>query len=172
VRFGNVLGSRGSVLTTFESQIRSGGPLTVTHREVTRYFMTIPEAVQLVLQSAAVGSNGDVLVLDMGSPVRIADVARQLIEHSGRPIDIVYTGLREGEKMAEVLYGACEDPQPTGHPLISRVTAPGLAPDTLGALDHGTRGPALIQEMELLSMTTRERGSDDVIGLSVDSREP
>jgi FlaA1/EpsC-like NDP-sugar epimerase len=172
VRFGNVLGSRGSVLTTFESQIRSGGPVTVTHREVTRYFMTIPEAVQLVLQAAAVGSNGDVLVLDMGHPVRIADVARQLIEHSGRRIDIVYTGLRDGEKMAEVLYGSHEDPQPTCHPLISRVEVPRLAPDTLDSLNHGNRGPSLIQAMELLSMTTRDRASDGVVDLVVDSREP
>lgn len=94
VRFGNVLGSRGSVLDTFRSQIARGGPLTVTHQDVTRYFMTIPEAVHLVLQAGAIGDTGETLILDMGSPVKIDEVARTMIRHSGQNLEIVYTGLR------------------------------------------------------------------------------
>lgn len=109
VRFGNVLGSRGSVLTVFEKQIRDGGPLTVTDPDVDRYFMTIPEACQLVLQAAAVGSSGDTLVLDMGDPIKIADVAKTLIEQSGKNIEIVYTGLRENEKLSEELFDNTEE---------------------------------------------------------------
>jgi FlaA1/EpsC-like NDP-sugar epimerase len=121
VRFGNVLGSRGSVLTAFRAQIASGGPVTVTDPEVTRYFMTIPEAVHLVLQAATIGSDGETLILDMGTPVRIADVAQHMIEKSGRDIDIVYTGLRKGEKMHEVLSGTDEHGERTKHELITHV---------------------------------------------------
>ena len=99
VRFGNVLGSRGSVLSTFATQIDAGGPVTVTDPEVTRYFMTVEEAVELVVQAGAIGRGGEVLVLDMGKPVRIADVAEQLVAASKRPVPIVYTGLRPGEKL-------------------------------------------------------------------------
>lgn len=121
VRFGNVLGSRGSVLTAFAEQIRLGGPVTVTDPEVTRYFMTVSEAVQLVLQAGAIGRDSEVLVLDMGTPVSIKAVAEQLIAMSGRRITIEYTGLRPGEKLHEVLSSAREDLQPTSHPLISQV---------------------------------------------------
>ena len=121
VRFGNVLGSRGSVLTTFAAQIARGGPVTVTDPAVTRYFMTIPEAVQLVIQAGAIGREGEALVLDMGEPVRIADVARQLVALSGRDIDIVFTGLRSGEKLHEELFGADEAASRDAHPLISHV---------------------------------------------------
>ncbi len=110
VRFGNVLGSRGSVLTVFEKQIKDGGPVTVTAPEVNRFFMTIPEACQLVLQAAVVGATGETMVLDMGEPVRIADVAKTLIEQSGKNLEIVYTGLRENEKMAEELFDDTESP--------------------------------------------------------------
>lgn len=110
VRFGNVLGSRGSVLTVFEKQIQDGGPITVTDPDVNRYFMTIPEACQLVLQSAVVGTSGDTLVLDMGEPIKIADVAKTLIKQSGKEIDIVFTGLRENEKIAEELFDDTESP--------------------------------------------------------------
>jgi FlaA1/EpsC-like NDP-sugar epimerase len=126
VRFGNVLGSRGSVLTAFAEQIRQGGPVTVTDPGVTRYFMTVAEAVQLVLQAGALGGDGEVMVLDMGTPVSIRDVAEGLIAMSGRPIAIEYTGLRPGEKLHEVLSGAWEELQPTAHPLISHTQVPPL----------------------------------------------
>jgi FlaA1/EpsC-like NDP-sugar epimerase len=118
VRFGNVLGSRGSVLTTFRHQIANGGPVTVTDPEVTRFFMTIPEAVHLVLQAAAIGDHAETLILDMGEPIKIDDVAKQMIEKSGRDINIVYTGLRAGEKPAEVLFATSEVAVTKSHPLI------------------------------------------------------
>jgi FlaA1/EpsC-like NDP-sugar epimerase len=118
VRFGNVLGSRGSVLTAFRHQIEHGGPVTVTDPEVTRYFMTIPEAVHLVLQAAVIGEHAETLILDMGEPVKIEDVAKQMIEKSGRDIEIIYTGLRPGEKPSEVLFGRDEKTISKFHPLI------------------------------------------------------
>lgn len=124
VRFGNVLGTNGSVLKTFAAQIAAGGPVTVTHPEVTRYFMTVDEAVQLVIQAAAIGSDGEALVLDMGDAISIADVARQMIEQSRHTIDIAYTGLKPGEKMHEVLFGAGEFDQRTVHPMVSHVSVP------------------------------------------------
>lgn len=129
VRFGNVLGSRGSVLTVFEKQIQDGGPLTVTDPEVDRFFMTIPEACQLVLQAAAVGSSGDTLVLDMGEPIKIAAVARTLIEQSGKQIEIVYTGLRENEKLSEELFDDSEEPKRSAkHEALSEVRVPPIYP--------------------------------------------
>jgi dTDP-glucose 4,6-dehydratase len=119
VRFGNVLGSRGSVTTAFRYQIEKGGPVTVTDPNVTRYFMTIPEAVHLVLQAAVIGEHGETLILDMGQPVKIVDVARQMIARSGREIEIVFTGLREGEKLEEVLLSNSEESAVREHPLIS-----------------------------------------------------
>lgn len=134
VRFGNVLGSRGSVLTTFEAQLDAGGPLTVTHAEVTRYFMTVEEAVQLVIQAGAIGGGGDALVLDMGEPVSIMDLARRLVTSSGRTVDIVQTGLRPGEKLHEVLIGRDEQRRPTDHELITAVTVPPLGAEALADL--------------------------------------
>jgi len=134
VRFGNVLGSRGSVLRTLSAQVKAGGPLTVTHPEVCRYFMTAGEAVQLVLQAAVVGGSGEVLILDMGEPVRIADIARRLAAQSAHPVDIVYTGLRPGEKLTEDLLGADEVDHRPRHPLIRHAQVQPLDPDELSGL--------------------------------------
>lgn len=121
VRFGNVLASRGSVLHLFSSQIGSGGPVTVTHPEVTRYFMTISEAVHLVLQASALGESGSTLILDMGTPVSIDHVARTMIKRSRREIEIEYVGLRHGEKLHEALVSQHESPLRTPHDRIFRV---------------------------------------------------
>ncbi len=129
VRFGNVLGSRGSVLHAFAAQIENGGPVTVTDPEVTRFFMTIPEACQLVIQAGAIGRPGEALVLDMGDPIKIVDVARRMITMSGKDIEVVFTGLRPGEKMHEVLLGDGEASKHPSHPMISHVDVPPLNPD-------------------------------------------
>ena len=152
VRFGNVLGSSGSVVPKFRQQIRDGGPITLTHAEMTRYFMTIPEAAQLVIQAGAMATGGDVFVLDMGEPVRIRDLALRMIELSGLSlkktpesegdIEIVVTGLRPGEKLyEELLIG--DNPQPTMHPRIMKaheecLTWSALEP-ALDALDQAMR---------------------------------
>jgi FlaA1/EpsC-like NDP-sugar epimerase len=119
VRFGNVLGSSGSVIPIFRNQIAVGGPVTVTHPEARRYFMTIPEAVQLVIQAAAMGKGGETFVLDMGEPIEIIDLAMDLITlsglESGQDIDIVYTGLRPGEKLCEELFREGEHVRATRH---------------------------------------------------------
>jgi FlaA1/EpsC-like NDP-sugar epimerase len=125
VRFGNVLGSRGSVVETFKEQILAGGPLTVTHPQMMRYFMTIPEAVQLVLQAAALGKGGEIFMLDMGAPLRVLDLAHDIIELSGltvgHDIDVVFTGIRPGEKLVEELHLEGEGYEATVHEKIRTV---------------------------------------------------
>jgi FlaA1/EpsC-like NDP-sugar epimerase len=141
VRFGNVLGSRGSVVPAFTAQIRRGGPLTVTHPEVRRFFMLIPEACQLVMQAAAMGRSGEVMVLDMGEQVRIVDLARTLLELSGRTdVRLEFTGLRPGEKLAEDLFSDADELRSTGHPRVMAVDVPALGSDVvLGAALVGHR---------------------------------
>ncbi len=160
VRFGNVLGSRGSVIHTFKRQIASGGPVMVTHPEMVRYFMTIPEAVQLVLQAAVVGHGAEVLMLDMGDPVRIVDLARDLIELSGlqvgRDIDIAFSGLRPGEKLFEEMFKSNEEHRRTAHEKIF------IAPNAGNALPNG-----LDAAVEALIAAARDNNSAAVItGLS------
>lgn len=158
VRFGNVLGSRGSVIAAFTAQIEQGGPVTVTHPDVERYFMLIPEACQLVLQSAAIGRDGEVMVLDMGQPAKIQDVATTLIELSGRrAIEIIYTGLRPGEKMSEELFAPGEDVQSTAHELVSSVGVPPIESTLVAGLHHdGPDAAAAWMQMESVtaSVTT------------------
>jgi FlaA1/EpsC-like NDP-sugar epimerase len=129
VRFGNVLGSRGSVLTIFRAQSEAGGPITVTHPDVTRFFMTVEEAVRLTIYAGAIGQPGEVLVLDMGQPVRIATVAERFAGQHEPPLEIVYTGLRPGEKVHEDLLATDEDDVRPIHPLITHVPVPPLSID-------------------------------------------
>ncbi|KRF21285.1 capsule biosynthesis protein CapD [Nocardioides sp. Soil797] len=162
VRFGNVLGSRGSVLTAFAKQIANGGPVTVTDPEVSRFFMTIEEACQLVVQAAAIGQPGEALVLDMGEPIRIIDVARQLIRQSGTEVAIEFTGLRPGEKLHEELFADDEpiDVRPQ-HPMVSHVPVPPVFPDEIDALpvrgerELVTRAMAALCELSEASVASR-----------------
>jgi len=137
VRFGNVLGSAGSVIPLFQQQIRRGGPLPVTHPETRRYFMTIPEAVQLVIEATGIADGGDIFVLDMGEPVRIMDLAANMIRLSGQEpgqdIAIEVVGIRPGEKLHEELFNVDEDVRPTRYGKIQRATRPPLDPDRLAA---------------------------------------
>jgi FlaA1/EpsC-like NDP-sugar epimerase len=134
VRFGNVLGSRGSVLPAFRMQAEQGGPITVTHPDITRYFMLVEEAALLVINAGAIGRDGEVMVLDMGEPVKIADVAHRFAEQHHPPLEIVFTGLRSGEKLHEDLVAHDEDGDRPFHPMITHVQAPGLDFDSIAHL--------------------------------------
>jgi FlaA1/EpsC-like NDP-sugar epimerase len=157
VRFGNVLGSSGSVIPIFRRQIANGGPVTVTHPEMTRYFMTIPEAASLVIQAGAIGGRGDVFVLDMGDPVRILDLAKQMVRLSGkepdRDIAVEIVGTRPGEKLHEELWGEGETAEPTKHPKIMRVSGPTV--DAIWLQDELAELERLVREGETLEVVSR-----------------
>ncbi len=152
VRFGNVLGSAGSVIPKFQDQIRRGGPVTVTHPEMIRYFMSIPEAAQLVLQAAAMGQGGEIFVLDMGRPVRIVDLARDLIRLSGfteEQVTIAFSGLRPGEKLYEELLADGETTRPTPHPKLRIARARNVDDAAFRELQDWLRGRAPLSDDEV-----------------------
>ena len=155
VRFGNVLGSRGSVVPLFQRQIAAGGAVTVTHPQMERFFMTIPEAVQLVIQAAALGKGGEIFVLDMGEQVRIIELAQEIIRLSGlepgRDIEIVFTGPRPGEKLSEALFAESEEPCPTKHEKILAVQG-----------NCGWESEVLSHLLEELKVITREGNAERI----------
>jgi len=156
VRFGNVLGSSGSVIPIFRRQIERGGPVTVTHREMTRFFMTIPEATSLVVQAGAIGGRGQVYVLDMGKPVKILDLARQMIELSGRTeeqVPIVVVGARAGEKLHEELWNEDETVGPTSHAKIMRAARAPI--DASWLEDQLAELERLVAEEDTLGVTAK-----------------
>ncbi len=160
VRFGNVLDSAGSVVPLFREQIRSGGPVTVTDAEVTRFFMTIPEACQLILQASAIGSQQAIYTLDMGEPVSIRLLAEQMIrlagKQPGRDIAIVYTGLRPGEKLHETLFHADERYRPTSHPKILQAAPRQVSIDAISAALQRMRDASVRYDLEALAPMLRE----------------
>jgi FlaA1/EpsC-like NDP-sugar epimerase len=167
VRFGNVLGSRGSVIPLFEEQIKRGGPVTVTHPEMKRYFMATSEAVMLVLQAAAAGEGGEVFILDMGEPIRIIDLAREMIRLSGYEPDvdipIIFTGVRPGEKLFEELLGAEEGSEPTEHPKIFKARS---MKDKYSNGERRKDDILLLEKVSrLIEMSTNSAGKDEIIGL-------
>jgi FlaA1/EpsC-like NDP-sugar epimerase len=174
VRFGNVLGSSGSVIPLFRRQIERGGPVTVTHPDMERYFMTIPEAVQLIIQAGAIGESGDVFVLDMGKPVRIVDLAHNMIRLSGkepgRDISIEFIGVRPGEKLHEDLWGEDEESVPTVHPKILRAACPPVDPAWLDAeladLDRLVEAGETVEVVSRLGEMVRAPRRVDVDGVA------
>jgi len=175
VRFGNVLGTSGSVIPIFRRQIAKGGPVTVTHPEMTRYFMTVPEAAQLIVQAGALGESGDIFVLDMGTPVKILELAQNMIRLSGREPDrdipIEFIGVRPGEKLHEELWAADERGEPTRHPKILRCTAPPVDPgwldDELAELDRLVEAGEMLELVAKLNELTK--GPTRTV---VEAREP
>jgi FlaA1/EpsC-like NDP-sugar epimerase len=169
VRFGNVLGSSGSVIPIFRRQIERGGPVTVTHPEMSRFFMTIPEAVTLVVQAGAMGGRGQVYVLDMGQPVKIVDLARQMIELSGHTedeIEIRFVGRRAGEKLHEELWNGDESVGPTSHPKIMRAARAPIDGewledelDDLERLVHAADTLAVVAKLRAMSAQPRRTGA-------------
>jgi FlaA1/EpsC-like NDP-sugar epimerase len=138
VRFGNVLGSNGSVLRTFAAQSANGGPITVTHPDITRYFMTIEEAARLTIYAGAIGDPGEVMILDMGEPVRIVDVAERFANQHNPPLEIVFTGLRPNEKLHEDLFSNEEVGSRRVHELITHVDVPPLPDHAVWPMLDGT----------------------------------
>jgi FlaA1/EpsC-like NDP-sugar epimerase len=152
VRFGNVLGSTGSVIPKFREQIEKGGPVTVTHPDIIRYFMSIPEAAQLVLQAGCMGQGGEIFVLDMGEPVKIVDLARDMIRLSGYTEDeikIVFTGLRPGEKLFEELLADDEHTRPTPHPKLRIAKARDVEPGWLEELVRWLKQDRILDDAEV-----------------------
>ncbi|MEU8331316.1 polysaccharide biosynthesis protein [Micromonospora sp. NPDC048839] len=170
VRFGNVLSSRGSVVTAFQRQIEDARPLTVTHPDVTRYLMTVQEAVHLVLQAAEIGRDGEALVLDMGEPVRIADLARQMAEQASSRVPIVYTGLRPGEKLHEDLFGTGEVDTRPFHPLVSHVAVPALDPMEVSGLDPYDDAAKLTEHLAMLCGQPIDPTVGGPVGVPLQSR--
>ena len=168
VRFGNVLGSRGSVLHTFADQVARGGPITLTDARVTRYFMTVPEAVELVIQCGAIGSAGESLVLDMGEPVLIAELAARIADLAGATVEIVETGLRPGEKLHEDLIGAAETGTRRAHPLITHVPVPPMDPALVLGLDPWRPRDAVRDDLRRASDTPADAAREDTVTLGRD----
>ncbi len=160
VRFGNVLGSRGSVLTAFTSQIAEGGPVTVTHPDVTRYFMTVEEAASLVIAAGSGGDTGDVMILEMGEPVRILDMANELIDRSGADVDIVFTGLRPGEKIHEVLQSTSEAIVKTDDGLMWKGASHPMPWEDVEPLLEIEDAAALVERLSCLATPVREHERD------------
>lgn len=157
VRFGNVLGSRGAVLTTFLTQIAEGRPVTVTSPEVTRYFMSAQEAVQLVIRAGAIGGPGEVLILDMGEPVKVVDLARKVLDQAGVENRIEFIGLKPGEKVTEVLFGAGEHDHRPAHPRISHVQVPPVDLARYGPMDPSASSSLIVAHMLRICTDMAER---------------
>jgi len=170
VRFGNVLGSRGSVVPTFRQQIEAGGPVTVTHPDMIRYFMTIPEAVSLILQAGAMAEGYGTYVLEMGRPVAITDLARKMIEIMGAPsVKIKFVGLRPGEKLKEELFEEGEERESTPHPMVLKLSSENMTPpgdqnvaELIDAMVYHARGQEAGRSLEYLRRAVPNYSAGDL----------